>query len=170
MFEQELNDAATALDRFFVTKNGMVELDDNIDSPTYGQPIFREGFDNSKATTRKLYAGYHVGKGKNILDIDDNGKAHLTGAVFTSDRFKITKTNKDGSVTERNYGQEILDEAVDFLYGGANGKYVQTTRSDNGVSVVLNAETVTTLHEALKEFKHISNEELRERVKQNISF
>ena len=152
VFVQELNDAATALDRFFVTKNGMVELDDNIDSPTYGQPIFREGFDNSKATTRKLYAGYHVGKGKNILDIDDNGKAHLTGAVFTSDRFIITKTNKDGSVTERNYGQEILDEAVDFLYGGANRKYVQTTRSDNGVTVVLNDAQEAVIEQKLTEF------------------
>ena len=170
VFVQELNDAATALDRFFVTKNGMVELDDNIDSPTYGQPIFREGFDNSKATTRKLYAVYHVGKGKNILDIDDNGKAHLTGAVFTSDRFKITKTNKDGSVTERNYGQEILDEAVDFLYGGANGKYVQTTRSDNGVSVVLNDEQEAAIEKHLTEFINDYITDTQDRLEQYEDF
>ena len=170
VFVQELNDAATALDRFFVTKNGMVELDDNIDSPTYGQPIFREGFDNSKATTRKLYAGYHVGKGKNILSIDDNGKAHLTGAVFTSDRFKITKTNKDGSVTERNYGQEILDEAMDFLYGGANGKYVQTTRSDNGVSVVLNDEQEAAIEQKLTEFINDYVADTQDRMEQYEDF
>lgn len=170
VFVQELNDAATALDRFFVTKNGMVELDDNIDSPTYGQPIFRGGFDNSRATTRKLYAGYHVGKGKNILDIDDNGKAHLTGTVFTSDRFKITKTNKDGSVTERNYGQEILDEAVDFLYGGANGKYVQTTRSDNGVSVVLNDEQEAVIEQKLTEFINDYVADTQDRMEQYEDF
>ena len=170
VFVQELNDAATALDRFFVTKNGMVELDDNIDSPTYGQPIFREGFDNSKATTRKLYAVYHVGKGKNILDIDDNGKAHLTGAVFTSDRFKITKTNKDGSVTERNYGQEILDEAVDFLYGGANGKYVQTTRTDNGVSVVLNDTQEAAIEKHLTEFINDYITDTQDRLEQYEDF
>ena len=170
VFVQELNDAATALDRFFVTKNGMVELDDNIDSPTYGQPIFREGFDNSKATTRKLYAGYHVGKGKNILDIDDNGKAHLTGSVFTSDRFKITKTNNDSSVTERNYGQEILDEAVDFLYGGANGKYIQTTRSDNGVSVVLNDEQEATIEQKLTEFINDYVADTQDRMEQYEDF
>ena len=170
VFIQELNDAATALDRFFVTKNGMVELDDNIDSPTYGQPIFREGFDNSRATTRKLYAVYHVGKGKNILDIDSNGKAHLTGAVFTSDRFKITKTNKDGSVTERNYGQEILDEAVDFLYGGANGKYIKTTRSNNGVSVVLNNEQEAAIEQKLTEFINDYIADTQDRLEQYEDF
>ena len=170
VFVQELNDAATALDRFFVTKNGMVVLDNDINSPTYGQPIFREGFDNSKATTRKLYAGYHVGKGKNILEIDDKGKAHLTGAVFTSDRFKITKTNKDGSVDERNYGQEILDEAVDFLYGGANGKYVQTTRTDNGVSVVLNEAQESAIEQKLTEFINDYIADTQDRLEQYEDF
>uniref|UniRef100_A0AAU8MHQ1 Nuclear pore complex-like protein n=1 Tax=Geladintestivirus 5 TaxID=3233137 RepID=A0AAU8MHQ1_9CAUD len=170
VFVQELNDAAIAIDRFFVTKNGMVELDNDINSPTYGQPIFREGFDNTKATTRKLYAGYHVGKGQNILSIDNSGKAHLTGAVFTSDRFKITKTNKDGSVTERNYGQEILDDVVDFLYGGANGKYVQTTRSDNGVNVVLNNTQESAIEQKLTEFINDYIADTQDRMEQYEDF
>ena len=170
VFVQELNDAATAIDRFFVTKNGMVVLDDNIDSPTYRQPIFREGFDNSKATTRKLYAGYHVAKGKNILEIDDSGKAHLTGAVFTSDRFKITKTNEDGSIDERNYGQEILDEAIDFLYGGANGKYVKTTRSNNGVNVVLNEAQESAIEKKLTEFINDYIADTQDRLEQYEDF
>ncbi len=170
VFIQELNDAATALDRFFVTKNGMVELDDNIDSPTYGQPIFREGFDNSKATTRKLYAGYHVGKGKNIYEVDDSGKTHLTGAVFTSDRFKITKINKDGSISEENYGQKILNEAVDFLYGGANGKYVQTTRTDNGIGVVLNEAQESAIEKHLTEFINDYIADTQDRLEQYEDF
>ena len=169
-FVQELNDAATALDRFFVTKNGMVVLDDDINSPTYRQPIFREGFDNTKATTRKLYAGYHVGKGKNIYEIDNSGKAHLTGTVFTSDRFKITKINKDGSVSEENYGQKILHEAVDFLYGGANGKYIQTTRSDNGVSVVLNDTQEAAIEKYLTEFINDYITDTQDRLEQYEDF
>lgn len=170
IFVQELNDAATALDRFFVTKNGMVELDDNINSPTYRQPIFREGFDNSKATTRKLYSGYHVAKGKNIYDIDSKGKAYLTGKVFTSDRFIITKTKEDGSVSEENYGQKILNEAVAFLYGGANGKYVQTTRSDNGVSVVINDKQEAAIERHLTEFINDYIEDTQDRLDQYKDF
>lgn len=189
---QELNDAATALDRFFSNRDGLIEIVSDENDPRYGQPVFKEGWSNDEHSLRKLFAVYHhkgtsfvVGEDENGKDIvvkqkgiiqdvyeevlDENGEPkktssgsiiyrkknvpkQLTGSVFTSDRFKITHTNTDGSVSTRNYGQEIIDEAVDFLYGAANGKYIHTTRTAKGVNVVLTSEQEAKVQEKLSEF------------------
>ena len=136
-FIQELTDAASALNAIFKTRDGYVILDEN------HQPIFNDGFANDKATARKLYDTYHVGKGKTILE---NGK--LTGKVFTSDRFILTKEYSTGDIVSENYGEAILKEAFNFLYGGASNTYIHTTRGPKGVKVVLTKaqESIVTKH------------------------
>lgn len=139
---QELTDAATALDVIFKTNDGKVVTD--IETK---ELVFNDGFADDAATIRKLYANYHVGKSKKLIE---NGK--LTGAVFHSDRFKITQSDEKGNVKVRNYGQEIFDEAFDFLYGGANGKYIHTTRKAKGIEVNLTEEQEAKVTEKLSEF------------------
>lgn len=164
IFIQELNDAANALDKFFVNENGLIALDKE------GKPIFRKGFANDDKTARMLYATYHVAKGKTILEYNDDGKAKLTGTVFSSDRFKITTTDEKGNVNVRNYGNEIIDEAFSFLYGGANQSYLRTTRSAKGVSVNLTPSQETKITEKLSEFINDYIENIDERIQQYKDF
>lgn len=159
IFVQEITDAATALDRIFQTRDGYPILDDN------GHPVFREGFANDKTTARRLYAIYHVGKGKNILD---NGK--LTGSVFSSDRFKITHTDEHGNVSERNYGKEIINEAFDFLYGGATNKYIHVAKGAKGTTVTLTEEQENKVQEKLTEFINDYINDTQERISQYSEF
>ena len=121
IFIQELTDASNALSKIFEfnsTKDGLVKLDENT-----GMPIFRAGFDNSPQSARRTYTGYHHAKGKGFYDVVD-GRAVLNGKVFTSDKFTIGT---------RNYGQELIDKAFSFLYGGASDTYVH--RVDQNVEL-----------------------------------
>lgn len=164
IFIQELNDAANALDKFFVNENGLIALDED------GKPIFREGFANDAETARSVYAIYHVGKGKTILEYGQDGRAKLTGSVFRSDRFQITHTDERGNVSVRNYGNEILDEMFSFLYGGANNTYLHTTRNAKGVTVNLTAEQEAKVTEKLSEFINDYIDDTEERIQQYRDF
>ena len=164
IFIQELNDAANALDKFFVNENGLIALDED------GKPIFREGFANDAETARSVYAIYHVGKDKTILEYGQDGRAKLTGSVFRSDRFQITHTNEKGKVSVRNYGNEILDEMFSFLYGGANETYLHTTRNAKGVTVNLTAEQEAKVTEKLSEFINDYIDDTEERIQQYRDF
>ena len=164
IFIQELNDAANALDKFFVNENGLIALDED------GKPIFREGFANDAETARSVYAIYHVGKGKTILEYGQDGRAKLTGSVFRSDRFQITHTDERGNVSVRNYGNEILDEMFSFLYGGANETYLHTTRNAKGVTVNLTAEQEAKITEKLSEFINDYIDDTEERIQQYRDF
>ena len=164
IFIQELNDAANALDKFFVNENGLIALDED------GKPIFREGFANDAETARSVYAIYHVGKGKTILEYGQDGRAKLTGSVFKSDRFQITHTDERGNVSVRNYGNEILDEMFSFLYGGANETYLHTTRNAKGVTVNLTAEQEAKVTEKLSEFINDYIDDTEERIQQYNEF
>ena len=138
-FIQELTDAGVALNTFFqtspttnISQKGVI----NTDKKT-GEFIFNPGYDNSELTASKVYDRYHV-NGKHLLEKDENGIYHLTGNVFKSDRFIYTykedfvdsegKTHKAGET--RNFGQEILNEAFDFLYGGADNTYLHMKEID----------------------------------------
>ena len=147
MFVQELNDAANAINLIFENNNGIVNVD-----PETNEPVFRAGYDNSKETGKRLYAVYHVGKDGTILtDKDSKGRRHLTGRVFSSDRFQIAR-EIDGKVEVRNYGQEIIESAFDFLYGGASQLTLRTKPSQNGVVVDLNNEQTKVIEDKLSEF------------------
>ncbi len=151
IFLQELNDAATTLNTFFENKDGYVNLvqDKDLTDPEYGMPQFKEGWDNSAESANKTLKGYHVGKTKSILIKDKaTNTFKLTGSVFNSDRFKITKVAqeditvngkeyKKGDVYVENYGQAVLDEAFNLLYGGVSNTYIHTTTNDKGINVVL---------------------------------
>lgn len=164
IFIQELNDAANALDKFFVNENGLIALDED------GKPIFIEGFANDAETARSVYAIYHVEKDKTILEYGQDGRAKLTGSVFRSDRFQITHTDEKGKVSVRNYGNKILDEMFSFLYGGANETYLHTTRNTKGVTVNLTAEQEAKVTEKLSEFINDYIDDTEERIQQYRDF
>ena len=182
LFIQELTDASTALHKFFETKtgtDGCISLSDDTDN--YGMPIFRGNFDNSEDTARRLYAGYHVGKGKTILTKNpDTNRYELTGSVFKSDRFTITKvatetvevngkTYHAGDVYTENYGAEML-EAFDFLYGGANDSYIHVKTTEEGKSVYLTQAQESKVEEVLSRFLVDYVQDGRARMAQYKSF
>lgn len=143
IFVQELTDAATALDVIFKTKDGLPILDND------GNPVFNEGFSNDPVGVRQLLATYHYGKSGKVIE-KDGLRYKLTGKVFSSDRFIITKTDENGNVKEENYGQNILNEAFDFLYGGATAKGLKVTHNNKNITVEL-----TDAQEAIVE-KHLT--------------
>lgn len=53
----------------------------------------------------------------------------LVGNVFHSDRFVIFDRNNN---VVRNYGNELIDEVFDFLYGGANNTYLHFSKNEDG--------------------------------------
>lgn len=146
MFVQELTDAANAINLIFQNKDGIVDV--NLDT---NEPIFNVGFDNTEESARQLYAVYHVGKKGTILEKTIDGKYKLTGRVFGSDRFQIAR-EVNGKIEVRNYGQEIIDEAFDFLYGGASNLTLKTTLGPKGVSVQLNDAQNNKINEKLTQF------------------
>ncbi|AXF52217.1 MAG: hypothetical protein [crAssphage sp. isolate ctcc615] len=170
IFIQELTDAATAVNKFFKTKDGMVLLNQDKKSESYGMPLFNEGFDNSESTARSLYAGYHVGKGKTLLTKNDKGLYELSGTVFRSDRFTITKTNENGEVVTENYGNKILDEVFNILYGGANNSYIHIVNSEKGVTVNLTESQEAAVSKHLSQFLLDYIEQANSRMSQYKSF
>lgn len=141
-FLQELIDMGTAINTIFVTdKDGCVT---RIEKDGKHLLQFKEGFENKP--TSKLYKKYHYNKtNKQIEEVVENfgtENEKLTGNVFKSNRFVIVK--EDG--TEVNYGQEFIEQFVDFLYGGAidgNGneslKFIKD--GDKVVNVNLSAQS-----------------------------
>lgn len=163
IFIQELTDAATALSTFFNNKNGYIYLNDK-QGKDYLLPRFKDGYDNSETTARTLYAGYHVGKSKTLLVKNEKtGEYELTGSVFKSDRFTVTKVAtedievngvkyKKGDVYVENYGNAILNEAFNLLYGGANDTYIHTTTNDKGVNAYLTPAQEEVVNKHLSRF------------------
>lgn len=148
IFIQELTDASNALSKIFEfnsTKDGLVKLDENT-----GMPIFKAGFDNSVQSARRTYTGYHHAKDKGFYDIVD-GKAKLNGKVFTSDKFTIGT---------KNYGQELLDKAFSFLYGGGNNTYIH--RVNQNVELIETQEQAveTMLNEFISDYIYDAQEHI----------
>ena len=150
IFMQELTDAATALDVIFECgPDGRVLVDrvEDSDGKTVIKPRFKPGFGNDKESASKLYDNYHVKR--TILD----SKGNLTGNVFHSDRFSITKLNDNGIAVTTNYGEDkIIGKAFNFLYGGAKDNFIHFTHNQNGIAITLTAEQEQTINEGLSEF------------------
>lgn len=149
-FIQELQDMATAINVLFEHEGGKVRLDTDINSPTYGMPIFKPGYANDSETARKLYNNYHTKKGK-ILKKLATGEYALVGDVFTSDRFKVTVLNKNGKYEAVNFADDML-KSFNLLYGGANNTYLHTTTTSNGVQVELTDEQNAIINEQISKF------------------
>ena len=151
IFIQELQDMATAINILFENDGGKVVCDNDLNSKTWGIPIFKGGYANDKETARKLYDNYHTKKGKILAKTEKGYK--LLGNVFNSDRFKITVANKDGKQEVINFGERILQSgAFDILYGGANDTYIHTNTTGGGVEVYLTKDQKSVVEEQLKEF------------------
>lgn len=141
IFTQEITDAATAINHIFTcAENGKIVLEDN------GKPKFKNGFADDEKTIRHLYSTYHS-NGKHIIE---NGQ--FTGKVFHSDRFTISKIDENGKAIVRNYGEEIIKEAFDFLYGGAKDTYIHFVNTAKGVKISFTEAQEAKIQEKLTSF------------------
>lgn len=164
VFVQELTDMANAINTWFQTDDeGKIILwTENEVKPEgvkTGDPKFKEGWGLDKESARKAYAVYHVGKGhKHFIEKDSTGAWHFTGRLFTDDKFSIT--DPDGTI--HNYGQEVIDEAVNFFYGGANDSFIHYTTDNLGhITVNLTDAQEAKLNEKLNEFiNHYLNQQV----------
>lgn len=155
VFVQELTDMANAINTWFQTDDeGKIilwtEKEGKPEGVKTGDPKFREGWGLDEESARKAYAVYHVGKGhKHFIEKDSKGAWHFTGRLFTDDKFSIT--NPDGTI--HNYGQDIIDETIDFFYGGANDSFIHYTTDNLGhITVNLTDAQEAKLNEKLNQF------------------
>lgn len=145
IFLQELQDATTALHVMFYDKE--IENGVYIAGATDGKGKikFRKGTNSSHG---HLISGYHF-NGENIISYKDK-IANLTGRVFTSDRFTIYTP---GMKEPRNYGDEIIKEAIDFLYRGYGSKVLRYTIDDNDkVTPIITSDLEAIIETKLSEF------------------
>lgn len=110
-FLQELIDMGDAINTIFVTDDNGVVTRVNKNGKAVLQ--FNPGYSNSPVG--RLYKKYHY-NGKEVVKNFGSTTAteELTGNAFKSNRLVIVK--EDG--TEVNYGQQFIEQFVDFLYGG----------------------------------------------------
>lgn len=155
VFVQELTDMANAINTWFQTDDeGKIilwtEKEGKPEGVKTGDPKFREGWGLDEESARKAYAIYHVGKGhKHFIEKDSKGAWHFTGRLFTDDKFSIT--DPDGTI--HNYGQDIIDETIDFFYGGANDSFIHYTIDNLGhITVNLTDAQEAKLNEKLNQF------------------
>ena len=146
VFKQELLDAAVAINWLFVTTDdGLVERYNEEEiaqlqarlkpgeklKVKVGDVKFKPGMSNDGNAINGAYANYHH-KGGTIIEEKD-GVQRLVGNVFHSDRFVIfddTAAKEDDKVV--NYGEKILNQAFNFLYGGSTGTYLKVKKDENG--------------------------------------
>lgn len=155
VFVQELTDMANAINTWFQTDDeGKIilwtEKEGKPEGVKTGDPKFREGWGLDEESARKAYAIYHVGKGhKHFIEKDSKGAWHFTGRLFTDDKFSIT--DPDGTI--HNYGQDIINETIDFFYGGANDSFIHYTTDNLGhITVNLTDAQEAKLNEKLNQF------------------
>ena len=109
VFLQELIDMGDAINTIFVTdENGVVTRVEKD-----GKHLLQFNPNYSNTPVGRLYKKYHF-NGKVVENFGTNNEK-LTGNVFKSNRLVLVKD--DG--TEVNYGQQFIEQFVDFLYGGA---------------------------------------------------
>lgn len=173
-FQQEMQNAATAINKLFRHTNGVIEKD------VYGNPKFNDSFSQLANPDRATYANYHR-KTNSYKDVngnevkesgiiqnlwkpiykEDGSISHyektqlkrLSGNIFTSDRFTIFDESTNNL---RNYLQEVISEDIEesndgkirFLYGGAN-TYLHI--NDNG-NVEFTAEQQSLIETKIEEF------------------
>ena len=153
-FRQELLDAAVALDKFFITdENGLVQRysadEAKLLGVEQGSIKWKEGISKDGTKVTGAYDNYHHKKGKIVTKKDCRDA--LVGNVFHSDRFTIFDENEK---QVRNYGEEAIEEAFSFLYGGSDNTYLQVTKNADGTikDVVLTEAQEQKIEEKLEEF------------------
>ena len=172
-FEQELLDMAVAIDTFFETdSNGAILFDG--DMPKFKnveKGIIADGrqidgaYDNYhfKTTTDKngVKHGYLIEKTNGDID---KSVYKLTGNVFKSDKFTVWGVNDNGEETTINYGQRIVDELYDLLYGGASGRNLKTVKEDGKLKVILNDEQRAVINKHLSDYLLALTEDASKRL------
>ena len=150
IFRQELTDMATAARVIFHEEvdskgNHRILMKD-------GKPVFKPEYTNTEHNG--LHPVYHFaenedndGKGP-IYTVDKNGKVHLTGRVFSSDRFRLF----DGEIyDERNFGKEILDEAFNFFKDDEVDSNLMLQWNENG-DVILSEQQQKVIDDKIEAF------------------
>lgn len=144
VFQQEMQNAATAIDKIFAHSGGQILFKDD-------NPIFSDDFAQLSDPDRATFANYHRKENKykdkngvehketgiiqnvwlpvkdkkgNIKYWEKTNNKRLSGNVFTSDRFTIFDENNE---VEKNFLNEIIsqelaeneDGKIHIFYGGA---------------------------------------------------
>ena len=158
IFRQEILDAATALNKFFVTettdkdengkplpykKGGVVLRDEN------GNVRWQEGLSHNGREIDGAYDNYHHKKG--VIIKEENGEEKLVGNVFHSDRFTVYDED-DNAV--KNYGEELMQALFNPLYGGADGRFIHTIIDNNGkvIDVEITPEQDAAINQMLDKY------------------
>lgn len=166
-FDQEMQDAGTAIHKLFRNAEGNIDFDEN------GDPIITQQNHNTIDRTQLLYENYHW-NGKKLVDRSEQGKAKLTGKVFTSDKFTLFKDGQVINYMDEVLSNDIVDETtedagtINFLYGGASRLHInsngevyftdeQNEAIDNAIEKFLIDYIDTTL-ERTKRFKDVIDE------------
>jgi len=122
IFKQEILNAAIAIDTLFVThENGCVARDSN-DEIMWKQPNTKNGYEIDGC-----FDNYHHKKGV-IVKKNSDGTEYLVGNVFHSDRFVLYDEEKGEEV---NYGDKLMQQLFNFLYGGESGNFIQVIKDSN---------------------------------------
>lgn len=140
-FRQEMLDAAVALEHYFNLVQGedgnySVELKESTKDKLLIEPVFKNGQSNTKG-----YKFYHLGANGTVLEKNGIG-FKLAGNVFHSNKFTLAVTNEDGTISKKNYLDDIIsndlnktnDGSINLLYGGAI-RIVGTPNEDGSINI-----------------------------------
>lgn len=168
VFKQELLDAAVAINWLFVTTDdGLVERYNKEEiaqlqarlkpgeklKVKVGDVKFKPGMSNNGKAINGAYANYHH---KDGVIVEKKGDTEvLVGNVFHSDRFIVfndNAENEDEKVV--NFGEKILAQSFNFLYGGASGTYLKVKKNSDGevVDIDLTDEQNAAIDSILSEY------------------
>ncbi len=155
VFEQELLNMATFIDNFYKTSSDGTEFSkrihiqrDTTDGDNKGKPLLKDDYANEEEFNKTLYKLYHIGNGHKSVVEKVNGKWRFTGNLFTSDKFTIVDDN--GNI--RNYGQEILNEVFNGLYGENVNNDLRYTNSDGEITLDFTEEQNEKIDQKIAEF------------------
>lgn len=162
-FIQEILDAVVAEDAMFdAIPTGETDENGNmiyVFSGTVDTIPYKVGITNEQHDV--LTPGYHYAEAKNDGDPEPiikekDGLPIFTGRAFKSNKFTIYNYDTN---SEKNYGQEIIDESIDFLYGGAitdiakDNRTVKFVKDAEGkIQLKLSQEQVDKINAKLEEF------------------
>ena len=166
VFQQELMDMVVAGDVMFESiKDSKGNYTFTFDPKTH-EPLLKNGMTNLEHNG--LHPTYHFkeaddASGRKIFEVKD-GKCKLLGNVFHSDRFILYDSELE---SDRNFGEEILQEAFSFFNAGKGKSNVTLSfKKDKNGNIILNISDVqkAKIEEKINEFVIKYIEEAREEM------
>lgn len=138
-FRQEILDAAIALDKFFETwPNGLVKRYTEADAAEArkkglnvqeGDIIWKEGISHNGREVVGAYDNYHHKKGVIVKHNEETGRDELVGNVFKSNIFTVFDEETEKDI---NFGNDLINQLFDFLYGGRDNNFIQVIKDGDG--------------------------------------